>query len=827
MPRFDQTALEIRGILALVVASSAVYSVLVGSCYATEDAKGAEIYAHKCASCHGANGEGTAEHYPKPLAGDRSAKALSKFIAKTMPEDNPGDCVGEEADSVAEFVYDRFYSKIAQARNKPPRIEFARLTVRQYKNAVSDLIGSFREVLPIGETRGLKGEYSSGGGGGGGRNRRRTRKNINRVDATVNFQFGVVNPVVGPLDPKLTKVLVKTPVSFVPVERMIIAATRNYSVRWQGSILAADSGEYEFVVKTENAMRLWVNDSKTPLIDAGVKSGKDSEYRGKVHLLGGRWHFLRLDLNKTTEPTGSIVLEWKTPRGTQEVVPERNLATERSPELFVLSTAFPPDDKSMGYERGNLITKAWDQAATDAAIESANYVWLHINELASTGEGKSDREAKLREFCRAFAERAFRRPLSDEMRRLVVDKQFEQAPSQETAVKRVVLLTLKSPRFLYHDASRLSDGWSVAEQMAWTLWDSLPDKQLLESAGSGNLRDPGRIRSQAERMIADPQARSKLRDFFRSWLKVDRAGEINKDRSVFPEFDEATACDLETSLDLFVEDVVWSVNSDFRRLLNSPDLFLNGRLARFYAPELTLAIDAPFRKAALPNNQRSGVLTHPYLLSTLAYTRTSSPIHRGVFIARGLLGRVLPPPPEAVAPLAPELHPRMSTRERIALQTKPASCQTCHGMINPLGFTLEQYDAVGRYRTKESDSPIDPRGAYVTHSGDSVEFSGVHDLADFLASSEESHAAFVQQFFHYLVKQPIRAYGSQTGDDLRKSLEDNGFNIQSLTVDVVVRSALGPLKQPSGQPPKIEVDPHAESSKKKANWYDSISGWFF
>src|SRR5205085_3429512 len=107
----------------------------------------------------------------------------------------------------------------------------------------------------------------------------------------------------------------------------------------------------------------------------------------------------------------------------------------------------------------------------------------------------------------------------------------------------------------------------------------------------------------------------------------------------------------------------------------------------------------------------------PYLLAAFAYTGSTSPIHRGVFLTRNVLGVAMRPPPDAFTPLAEDLHPGLTTRERVALQTKPANCQSCHNVINPLGFTLEKFDAVGRYRTQENGKPVDASGAYETHSG--------------------------------------------------------------------------------------------------------------
>ena len=175
----------------------------------------------------------------------------------------------------------------------------------------------------------------------------------------------------------------RTPGSACPSFRPF---SQEFRVNWQGSLLAPETGEYEFLVRTENATRLWVNDNARPLIDALVKSGNDTEYRGSIYLLGGRVYPLRLELSRGKEKTSSITLEWKLPRRAFEVIPRRNLSPSAFPETFVLQTPFPPDDRSVGYERGTSVSKAWDQATTDAAIEVAGYVVAHLKELAGVGE---------------------------------------------------------------------------------------------------------------------------------------------------------------------------------------------------------------------------------------------------------------------------------------------------------------------------------------------------------------------------------------------------------------------------------------------------------
>ena len=188
------------------------------------------------------------------------------------------------------------------------------------------------------------------------------------------------------------------------------------------------------------------------------------------------------------------------------------------------------------------------------------------------------------------------------------------------------------------------------------------DEELLNAAAAGKLATREQVvAGQAERMLADPRIRaSKLRQFLYQWLKVDQAAEIAKDPARFPGFDQAVVADLRTSLDLFLDDVVWSGASDFRQLLLADDVFLNGRLAKFYGADLPA--DAPFQKTKVNADQRAGVLTHPFLMANFSYAGATSPIHRGVFVTRGVLGVSLRPPPEAFTPLAEKVLPKLTTR---------------------------------------------------------------------------------------------------------------------------------------------------------------------
>ena len=739
-----------------------------------QDKTGEHIYKEMCVRCHGKGGEGSAK-YKVPLVGDKSVAQLALVIDHTMPEDDPDklDLAGSKA--VARYMYDAFYSPDAQAKLNPPRVELSRLTVRQYKNAVADTIGAFRQSPKPDDKRGLRGEYFNA------RNFQNNKRLIDRTDAEVKFDFAKAGPPVEEGKEKFD--------------------VHQFCIRWEGSVIPPESGEYEFIVNTDHALRLWVNNPRTPVIDAWVKSGSDTEFKATVPLLAGRPVPIKLEFSKAKQGVDDtkknpnppvkparISLLWKRPHMTPEVIPARHLTPTRFPELAVVETSFPPDDRSLGWERGNVVSKEWEAATTDAAIEVAAYVLARLPELAGVQDGAADRTAKLKAFCKRFAERAFRRPLTEAEAKQFVDRQFETAADPDLAVKRVVLLVLKSPRFLYPDATGGPEQFATATRLALALWDAPPDKELLDAAAAGKLAARDDIKKHAERMLADPRAKAKLREFLLTWLKVEQVPELAKDPKRFAGFDAALATDLRTSLELFLDDVANSTDSDFRRLLLSDETYLNGRLSKFYGAKLP--DDAPFTKLKFDADKRAGVLTHPYILSALAYTGESSPIHRGVFVARGLLGVTIRPPMEAFTPLAPDLHPKLTTRERVTLQTSPAACAGCHTTMNPLGFALENYDAVGRYREKEKDKPVDSTGSYLTRAGDLAKFGSAKELAKFLAGSEEVHAAFAQQMFHHYAKQPVRAYGLQRPQELRKSFAENGYSVRKLVVDITTTAAL-------------------------------------
>ncbi len=733
---------------------------------AEESAPGQKLYQKQCAQCHGPQGLGVKGEYKEPLTGDWSLERLARYIDKAMPDDDPKLCSGEDARQVARYIFDAFYSPAAKLRNNPPRTALARLTNRQYETSLADIMAEFIGKPPApGDKRGLNAEYYNDRG-------YNSKKLVyKRVDPGVDFDFGEGVPEEGKFDPKA------------------------FAIKWHGAILAPETGTYEFILVAENGCRLYVNDRNTKLIDAWVASRKRTEHKARIKLLGGRIYPLSLEFFKYKGKRASIRLEWTPPHGSRQVIPTKFLLPQGSASTYVVNTHFPPDDTSAGYRRGTLVTKAWTEAATFAAVELANFAALKLDRLARTKPDDPGRQQKIQDFCHKFVTQVFRRPLEESEKKLYVDDLLDNSPNPAEGVRRVVLQALQSPQFLYpglEDAS--GNSHAKATRMALALWDSVPDHSLGNLAGRDLLAKDGHLRSQATRMLRDPRARAKLKEFFHHWLDLHRDEYLAKDPADFPGYGQDLVADYRTSLDLFLHHVVWEdPAADYRNLLRADYVFANRRMTQFFKSPQQAAGNA-FEKLQLDAGRRAGVLTHPYLLTQFSYAKTSSPIHRGVFLTRNILGRQIKPPAEAIVFKDTDFDPTLSMREKVEKMTQPRNCQGCHQTINALGFALEGFDALGRHRTRIGDKPVDTASPYHSHDGKTHPLKTPADIAGIATDSHAAHARFIEMLFQHATKQPLAAYGPEAAAQLRQSFRDNQFNIQKLIIDICVLHATMPDK---------------------------------
>jgi mono/diheme cytochrome c family protein len=771
--------LTFREWLSLLLLVIGVNSALAA---ATRPPDGRRIYQKQCASCHGAKGEGVKDKYADPLTGDWSVAKLARYVGANMPEDNPETLSAAEAEAVSRYVHDAFYSRAAQARLNPARVELAHLTNQQYLITVADLLRGFGEPDPLATSLpGLNAVYYSTAQ----RGRFDASKIAHRgVDRTLDFILEEGSSLQEKLGP-----------------------VTQFSMQWRGAVLADETGDYEFVIRTPNSVRVWINADVSPAvatdasIDVNVSNPQNPDHRVTVRLIGGRVYPLGIDYwalpgKAGAAPPPALSLRWKPPHGSERPIPSRNFSTANVEPTFVVQTRFPADDSSLGYERSGSVSKEWEEATTSAAFEIANHVVKHLDRLASVATpGDATRASKIEMFAEKFVTAAFRRPLTAAEKRRYITARFKAAPDPETAVKRVVLLALKSPQFLYVELpAGKPDPARVASRLSFVLWDSAPDDALAQAARAGRLMTRQEVATHARRMLDDPRTRAKLRAFFHHWLQMRYVEDVRKDPTRYPDFTPEIIDDLRTSLNLFLDEVVWSEASDFRELLRADYGIVNDRLAKFYG--LPAPANGEFARVAADPEERSGVLTHPYLLAAFSYKNSTSPIHRGVFLTRNIVGRSLKSPPMAVAFNDAEFKPDLTMREKVAQLTRSETCQGCHSVINPLGFSLEWYDAVGRFRREENGRAINALSDYLTDDNQTVKLGGARDVAEFAIASERANDAFIEQFFHHLIKQPINAYGPATAEKLRQSLIASNYNLKKLLEDIATLAALRGLEPP-------------------------------
>ena len=765
---------SIKVVAALVVLAALVFAGRQGQRYYKKNLAapraGEVVYRQDCMSCHGPVGEGVAGKADEPLVGEKSIASLAKYIAREMPEDDPGTLSLADATASAEYIHKAFYSGEARARNHPPRIELAHLTVRQYRESIADLLASLRNATSTTETGGLAGTYRE-------RPERDPKKpDQNRpevtykqqVDPVIDFDFGDKAP-----------------------EKGSFAA--QFAINWSGSVLVPDTGEYEFRVTSPNGVRLYVNapengSEKNALIDIWVSSAMTRTASSPIFLLGGRSYPLKLEFFKYKDKTASLRLEWRPPGGAWTVIPRSNLSPKSSSPVSVISVPLPPDDGSIGYERGASVSREWTEAIAKGALQVSGMIGPHLFVLAGTKADAPDRGEKLKAFTLRFAQMAYRRPLTDEQK-ADLTAIYAASVAPEVAAKRAFIFTLSNPAFLYPGIGP-QDDYAVASRLALTLWDSVPDATLLKAAAAGQLKDAAQVRLQAQRMMKDPRAKSKLRDFLHHWLHVEEGAEIAKDQKEYPGFDQGVVMDLRTSLDLFAESIVWSEASDYRQLLLSDTILMNERLAKFYGQKVEAG--AGFQPVKMDADQRGGVLTHPFVLATFSYTKSSSPIHRGVFVTRNILGLMLKPPPMAIAFMDDKFDPSFTMREKVTELTSKPACMSCHVTINPLGFSFERFDAVGRVRSTDNKKPVDPTSDYTTSDGNVIKLTGARDVAIHAAESLSGQTGFVRNLFQEMVKQPPAAYSPELLGQLTSQFRADNFHVRNLAVEVAVVAALRP-----------------------------------
>jgi mono/diheme cytochrome c family protein len=406
------------------------------------------------------------------------------------------------------------------------------------------------------------------------------------------------------------------------------------------------------------------------------------------------------------------------------------------------------------------------------------------------GPGDAARTAAAREVVAGFAGRAFRRDVPpEEVDRLmgVFRLALARGECYERAVQVALTGILASPRFLYlvepedARADRPLDDHELASRLSYFLWSSMPDDALFAEARAGTLR--ANLRPEVSRMLADPKAEAFVANFVGQWLQLRRLAGATPDPGLFPGFDDALRASMRRETELYFAHILRE-NRSVLELIDSDFTFLDGRLARHYGIA-GVEDDGGFRRVDLADGRRGGVMTQASVLTLTSNPNRTSPVKRGQWVLQQLLGTPPPPPPPDVPKLdeGARAAGAASLRERLEVHRANPACASCHSQMDPLGFALENYDAIGRWRTRDGEFPIDASGSLAGGPA----FAGADELKRLLATSasKQFSRCLVENLLTYALGRGLEPDDYCTVEALRKRLQADGFRVQGLVFGIV------------------------------------------
>jgi hypothetical protein len=392
-----------------------------------------------------------------------------------------------------------------------------------------------------------------------------------------------------------------------------------------------------------------------------------------------------------------------------------------------------------------------------------------------------------RAFVEHFGKRAFRRPLSA----AEIDSYvalFAQAPAlvdgTDDFVKGVKLALqafLQSPHFLYRVEATSEVGakgliylnnWEIATKLSYMLWNTMPDDALFAAAEGGKLVTPEGVMAEAQRMIDDDRSRPMVAAFHAQLYQYDHYLDLYKDEIIFPDFVPEAGADMETEATMFIEDVVYG-GGGLRELLTSPFTYVNDRLAAIYGLEGTFGPE--FERVELNPAERAGFLTRLGFLASNATPKEQNTIHRGVFVNTRILCNTIPSPPDNVPGLPPADN-FATNRERVESHTGAGTCaEGCHHvLINPPGYALEHYNAVGTFQETEKGNPVNAFAEYNLDDAP-VTFDGAIQMSQLFAESDQAHRCYAKHWIEF-------GYGRRAQDGDEPTLDTLGKSSKSGSV---------------------------------------------
>jgi hypothetical protein len=400
-------------------------------------------------------------------------------------------------------------------------------------------------------------------------------------------------------------------------------------------------------------------------------------------------------------------------------------------------------------------------------------------------------DACARRIVSDFAGRALRRPATgtevDSFLKFVGLAQ-KQGDSFEEGIAVALQAILVSPHFLYriehaaegNSAAPLSD-YELASRLSYFLWSSTPDEELLRVAGEGRLRQPAVLEAQVRRMLKDAKSSELVRNFGGQWLQLANIDVVRPDFEKFPEWEDSLRASMRRETELFLGNIVQQDRSVLE-MLKADYTFLNERLARFYGVE---GVSGPeFRKVSMTGTRRGGgLLTQASLLTVSSYSTRTSPVLRGKWILENLLNQPPPPPPPGVPPLnEASVGESVSLRQEMEAHRANTVCASCHSRMDPLGFGLENFNAIGAWRAADGKLPVDASGTLP----DGTSFEGAEELKSILLSDKDDFVdCLSEKLLIYALGRGLERYDRPALTKISAGVSAGGYRFSELILSIV------------------------------------------
>jgi hypothetical protein len=407
-----------------------------------------------------------------------------------------------------------------------------------------------------------------------------------------------------------------------------------------------------------------------------------------------------------------------------------------------------------------------------------------------------DARAAATTIARSLARAAYRRPPSDEEIEVLVgvyDLARENKLTHPAALRFMLKAVLVSPQFLFiTPAGEVASGskvvplddYQLASRLSYLLWSTMPDAELSALADRGKLHEPAILRQQVARLLKDPRSRALFDGFGAHWLGVADVANQTFDAAKFPMMTPEMRAAMYDEARLFFESIVRE-NRSVVGFVDSDYTFLNGTLATLYGLEKTVTGPA-MRKVQLTDPNRGGILAMPGVLATTSFPNRTSPVKRGVWVLEQVLGQHVPPPPPNVPALEKQEEAEVANltlRQRTELHRSDPTCANCHKVLDPIGFGLEYFDAVGRWRE------VDDAGGAIDATGElpgGKRFSTPKELKAIIASRQADLARnLTEKLLAYALCRQLEGYDEIVMDRLMENLAKSGYHMQDLVAAVV------------------------------------------